>query len=164
MKRLLGKRFAVLLVLAFVGLTGCAQQGIVPGPGPGPVPPTEWISGSTLWEEINGRITNQYAIIALEKTGYNTVSVERINNAAAELVLDPNWGPLTAAEAFIVTLRRADPQAAVGLILIGPLDCAHYRVITADLVNQQIVIRLVDPIGRNIEDWNFCTQAGFVAM
>ena len=163
MKRL-GKRFVLLLVLVLVGLVGCAQQGVVPGPSPGPVPPVEWISSSVLWAEINARITNQYAIIALEKTGYNTVSVKRINNAAAELVLDSHWGPLTACEAFIVALRRADPRAAVGLALVGPPEAAYYRVITADLVNGQIILRLVDPLGQHIEDWAGCMSAGFVAM
>ncbi len=156
---------AVLLVLS-LGLVGCgdATLGILPGPGPGPVPPTGWISSSTLWAEVNARITNQYAIIALEKPGYNTVPLERINNAAAELVLDPDWGPLTACEAFIVTLRRADPRAAVGLALVGPPEAAYYRVITADLVNGQMVIRLVDPLGQRIEDWAGCMSAGFVAI
>ena len=156
---------AVLLIVSF-GLVGCgdATLGILPGPNPGPVPPVKWISTAVLWAEINARITNPYAIIGLERNGYNSVPVERINNAGAELVLDPDWGPLTAAEAFIVTLRRADPRAAVGLALLGPPDDAQYWVITADLINGQIILRLVDPLGQHIEDWVGCVSAGFVAI
>lgn len=152
---------AVLLVLSF-GLVGCgdATLGILPGP----VPPTEWISAAVLWAEIDARITNPHAILALERNGYNTVPLERINNAAAELVLDPHWGPLTACEAFIVMLRRADPAAACGLTLVGPPENARYWVITADLVNGWIIIRLVDPLEQHIEDWVGCMPAGFVAM
>ena len=166
------KRIEMVVVVAVVAIAvlglagGCTPgtNGVVPGPGPGPVPPSEWISASSIWQAVNSRITNAGIVIALEKLGYNSVPLERIQNAAAQLVLDPHWGPLTAVEAFIVQLRRADPDAAVGLALLGPPNNAKYWVLTADVDNGVVILRLVDPLGRQIVDWTQTQYAGFITM
>ena len=168
MKRL-GLVVAVVAAVLVMGLVGGCTPGVTgvvvnPNPGPGPVPPSEWISASAIWQEVNALITNKGIVIALEKSGYNSVSVERIQNAANELVLDPHWQGLTACEAFIVQLRRADPDAAVGLALLGPPDNAKYWVITADVMQGVVILRLVDPLGQQIVDWTQPQYAGFVTM
>ena len=153
---------AIVAILALVGGCTPGTNGVVPGPSP--VPPSEWISASSIWQAINSRITNAGIVIALERNGYNSVPLERIQNTANELSLDSRWQGLTACEAFIVELRRADPQAAVGLALLGPPDNAKYWVLTADIDHGVVVLRLVDPLGRQIVDWTQCQYAGFVTM
>jgi len=101
----------------------------------------------------------------LSREQYNGVPIARVQNALATVSMDPNWGPLTRAEALVVEIRRGDPGAAVGLALVGPPERACYRVIVADrAADGTVMLGLVDPLSGEIGDWASCSSAGFVAM
>lgn len=156
----------LVMVLIGTSLGGCSLVGQTVGTGINPVPvlPSTTISESDAWRSINFLISNAGAMIGVERACYNSVPLARIQNTADQLVLDPRWDQHTACEAFIVQMKRGDPDAAVGLALLGPPNDARYWVIALDALNGGILIRQIDPVGQRIFDWNQCQPAGFICM
>jgi hypothetical protein len=153
----------LMLVVAVLG-GGCITmtQGI---PGSMPIPASTWMQTSDMWAVIDAHVANPNAFINLERSdGYSSVSVERIQNTANQLIMGSQWDSHTACEAFIVQMKRGDPNAAVGLILLGSEKTAWYRVITLDIRQGVMILRLVDPVAENISDWNDVRLAAFVCM
>jgi len=144
---------AVLMASSLLISAGCAQ----------PIPPSGKIERQELVAIFSSLISSNIPL-GLERESYNGVKIERMRNAFSQTVIDPNWGPLTRAEAIVVEMRRGDPAAAVGLALVGPLDNAHYYVVVADRATNGVVVGLVDTYSGKIFDWNTCQPAGLLAM
>lgn len=158
----------VAMMIAVPILGGCTPgvTGVIINPSP--VPPSTWISAADAWSTLDGLITDtktQKAVIALEQSGYNSVPREEIQNALAQLSLDHRWGELTAVEAFIVQVRRADPQAAVGLGLLGPPEKSIYWAVTLDVDQYGIIsVWLISPLSGEIIPWDRSTTVGGVYL
>jgi hypothetical protein len=150
---------AVLMASSLLISAGCAQSIL----GVQPIPPSGKIERQELVAIFSSLISSNIPL-GLERESYNGVKIERMRNAFSQTVIDPNWGPLTRAEAIVVEMRRGDPAAAVGLALVGPLDNAHYYVVVADRATNGVVVGLVDTYSGKIFDWNTCQPAGLLAM